>query len=115
MLSLDRNQDRMKFRDYEVVYDVLSAAPQSVANVEWPSGAKAELGNVLTPTQVYYTREHAFPYRVTKSSIIIQYWMILVITFRMIIECYNYHTILDDSCHHFLDDNFTLQLSSNIG
>ena len=42
-----------KFSEHGVVPDVLSAAPTSVADVVWPSGAKAELGNVLTPTQVY--------------------------------------------------------------
>ena len=38
------------------------------------------------------------PYRVTESSIIIQYWMILVITFWMIIshDYMYYHPILDD-------------------
>ena len=41
-----------KFTEHEVVPDVLSAAPASVAEVVWPSGAKAEQGNVLTPTQV---------------------------------------------------------------
>ena len=41
-----------KFTEHEVVPDVLSVAPASVAEVVWPSGAKAELGNVLTPTQV---------------------------------------------------------------
>lgn len=42
-----------KFTEHEVVPDVLSAAPASVAEVVWPSGAKAEQGNVLTPTQVF--------------------------------------------------------------
>lgn len=41
-----------KFTEHEVVPDVLSAAPASVAEVVWPSGAKAAQGNVLTPTQV---------------------------------------------------------------
>ena len=41
-----------KFTEHEVVPDVLSVAPITLAEVEWPSGAKAELGNVLTPTQV---------------------------------------------------------------
>lgn len=35
-----------------VVPDVLSAVPPGVAEVKWPSGAKAELGNVTTPTLV---------------------------------------------------------------
>ena len=43
---------------------------------------------------------------------IIQYWMILVITSRMIILCNYYHPILDDSCH----DNYCVHLLiSNIG
>lgn len=37
---------------HEVVPDVLSATPPGVAEVTWPSGVKAELGNVVTPTQV---------------------------------------------------------------
>lgn len=41
-----------KFTEHGVVPDVLSVAPSSVAEVTWPSGVKAELGNVLTPTQV---------------------------------------------------------------
>lgn len=41
-----------KFTEHEVVPDVLSAAPAAVADVAWPSGVKAEQGNVLTPTQV---------------------------------------------------------------
>ena len=41
-----------KFSEHGVVPDVLSVAPASIAEVVWPSGAKAELGNVLTPTQV---------------------------------------------------------------
>ncbi|KAJ8027426.1 Phosphatidylethanolamine-binding protein-like F40A3.3 [Holothuria leucospilota] len=37
---------------HEVVPDVLSATPPGVAEVTWPSGVKAELGNVVTPTQM---------------------------------------------------------------
>ena len=32
------------FTEHEVVPDVLSVAPPTLAEVEWPSGAKAELG-----------------------------------------------------------------------
>ena len=38
------------------------------------------------------------------SSIIIQYWMFLVISFLMKIICCYYHPILDISCHQFLDE-----------
>ena len=35
------------------------------------------------------------------SSLIIQYWMILVITFWIVFVCLKYYPILDDSHHHF--------------
>ncbi|XP_022082074.1 protein D2-like [Acanthaster planci] len=35
-----------------VVPDVIDVAPPSTAEVTWPSGVKAEMGNVVTPTQV---------------------------------------------------------------
>ena len=50
------SQKMAKLTEHEVVPDVLSTAPASVAEVAWPSGAKAELGNVLTPTQVLIIR-----------------------------------------------------------
>lgn len=37
---------------YKVVPDVVDEVPPLVAEVTWPSGVKAELGNILTPTQV---------------------------------------------------------------
>ena len=53
IISVTPTEKKMaKFTEHEVVPDVLSAAPASVAEVVWPSGAKAEQGNVLTPTQV---------------------------------------------------------------
>ena len=73
-----------------------------------------------------------FPIEILKSSIIIQYWMILAITFWKIISCIQFwmiliitfwmiiifdtfHPILDDSCHHFLDDYFVQQFLHSIG
>ena len=47
------NSKMATFTEHEIIPDVLSAAPASVAEVTWPSGAKADQGNVLTPTQVY--------------------------------------------------------------
>ena len=40
---------------------------------------------------------HAFPIEQLKSSIFIQYWMILVITFWMTVSCNYIHPILDDT------------------
>jgi len=40
------------FKKHEVVPDVLSVAPEKTVKVVFDSGAEANLGNVLTPTQV---------------------------------------------------------------
>ncbi|GJQ88323.1 hypothetical protein Trydic_g223 [Trypoxylus dichotomus] len=37
---------------HEIVPDVIDTVPAEVAEVNYPSGVKVELGNVLTPTQV---------------------------------------------------------------
>ena len=73
----------------------------------------------------------AFSIERLMSSIIIQYWMILFIQYWMwpfssIIGCfmsslsgwnlwYNNHPLLDVTCHHFLDETYTVQLSSIVG
>ena len=45
-------QVREKFEKESVVPDILDDSPVSVLNVSYISGVKADLGNVLTPTQV---------------------------------------------------------------
>ncbi|KRT86697.1 hypothetical protein AMK59_307, partial [Oryctes borbonicus] len=37
---------------HEVVADVIDSVPGEVVEVNYPSGVKVDLGNVLTPTQV---------------------------------------------------------------
>lgn len=59
-----------KFTEHEVVPDVLSAAPASVAEVVWPSGAKAEQGNVLTPTQVDLVAMQTARSKATKTIVL---------------------------------------------
>ena len=41
--------------------------------------------------------------------------MILAITFWMKLIQYNYHPLLDVTSHHFLDETYTVQLSSIVG
>ena len=41
-----------KFQSYEIIPDVIDSIPESKLNVEFPSGMKAELGNILTPIEV---------------------------------------------------------------
>ncbi|XP_070496088.1 protein D2-like [Chironomus tepperi] len=43
---------KMPFTKHEVVPDVIPTAPTNVAKVDYVSGVSANLGNVLTPTQV---------------------------------------------------------------
>ncbi|KAL7014700.1 hypothetical protein ACKWTF_016076 [Chironomus riparius] len=43
---------KMPFKKHEVVPDVIPTAPTNVAKVDYVSGVSANLGNVLTPTQV---------------------------------------------------------------
>ena len=38
--------------EHGVVADVIDKAPEHVAEVCWESGVKADMGNILTPTQV---------------------------------------------------------------
>lgn len=45
-------QVREQFEKESVVPDILDVYPVSVLNVSYPSGVKADLGNVVTPTQV---------------------------------------------------------------
>lgn len=40
------------FKKHGVVPDVIHTAPVAVAKIDYKSGVKADLGNVLTPTQV---------------------------------------------------------------
>lgn len=37
---------------HEIVPDVINKAPETEVSIDYPSGAKVEMGNVLTPTQV---------------------------------------------------------------
>ncbi|CAJ0579065.1 unnamed protein product, partial [Mesorhabditis spiculigera] len=46
------NDISAKFQEHEVVPRVIDAAPAKELQVSYDSGVKAELGNVLTPTQV---------------------------------------------------------------
>ena len=45
-------QVREQFEKESVVPDILDDYPVSLLNVSYPSGVKADLGNVVTPTQV---------------------------------------------------------------
>lgn len=45
-------QVREQFEKESVVPDILDVYPVSVLNVSYPSGVRADLGNVVTPTQV---------------------------------------------------------------
>ena len=38
--------------EHGVIPDVIDSVPKDVAEVSWDSGVKAEMGNILTPTQV---------------------------------------------------------------
>ncbi|KAL3266886.1 hypothetical protein HHI36_011036 [Cryptolaemus montrouzieri] len=37
---------------HEIIPDVIKMAPKEILEINYPSGVKAELGNILTPTQV---------------------------------------------------------------
>lgn len=41
-----------KFKEFEIIPDILNVAPSKLLEVTYPSGAIANLGNELTPTQV---------------------------------------------------------------
>jgi len=41
-----------KFKEFEVVPDILNVAPTNLLEITYPSGVTVDLGNELTPTQV---------------------------------------------------------------
>lgn len=41
------------FTEWKIVPEVIDTLPAAVAEVVWPNGVKADMGKMLTPTQVW--------------------------------------------------------------
>nr|CAD7394092.1 unnamed protein product [Timema cristinae] len=53
-ITLQRSifSEACKFKDFELIPDVIDVGPKAMLNVSFPSGVDASFGNMLTPTEV---------------------------------------------------------------
>lgn len=51
-VSSSESNVETKFREENIVPDILDAVPNELLKISYPSGVSVNLGNVLTPTQV---------------------------------------------------------------
>lgn len=42
------------FTEWKIVPEVIETVPLAVAEVAWSNGVKADMGKILTPTQVWH-------------------------------------------------------------
>lgn len=59
--KLNQNRVKSRFQRYKIVPDAIDYSPGKYLIVVYPTGIRAQLGNVLTPTQVQYKPEVIWP------------------------------------------------------